>query len=447
MEQASIKRQLRQQAKAKADKQKAEADMQKSGTDVAEDVDWRAKSIEKFGLLPLPDEWATEELTAISQADNATWKRYYRRRRKRASQKEQRTSHLDPEECYGYDDYDDLSDSNLIKEIQAALVEEAKKIGGDGAAMWLKHASVSFGQSSWEDLDDIRSGTYFGCMYSPYALPRALRLRNVYHLRAGYYSCEFFTHWKFCLERFDGQPGGDAKQVSLSKQLPTGYSFNGLPAGARFVEDGFEDLCDVQYEEPPMINSTIDSECWVGIENSSVDGLTPSTVRRIRCWLFGHAVHSMGVLDDFSLMRLVFATVGTAGFKTPRGNTGYTWSTYNREAELKQSGVHIDPDAVIKITWIEHQVRTICGALRPIDGFYEPQDLVAKWTRWGTDVLDCYASSRAMDDPDRETQKEYNELSKAPILVYLRAKQKDLSFCDSFGGGLAGYFGGLLSAW
>lgn len=83
-----MKRQLRQQAKAKADKQKAEADMQKSGMDVAEDVDWRAKSIEKFGLLPLPDEWATEELTAISQADNATWKRYYRRRRqaKRSSE-------------------------------------------------------------------------------------------------------------------------------------------------------------------------------------------------------------------------------------------------------------------------------------------------------------------------------------------------------------------------
>ncbi len=42
-----------------------------------EDDDWRQKCIDKFGLLPLPNEWLHDKLRDLSTSDNHIWKKYF----------------------------------------------------------------------------------------------------------------------------------------------------------------------------------------------------------------------------------------------------------------------------------------------------------------------------------------------------------------------------------
>eukprot|EP00617_Octactis_speculum_P004589 CAMPEP_0185774692 /NCGR_PEP_ID=MMETSP1174-20130828/79391_1 /TAXON_ID=35687 /ORGANISM="Dictyocha speculum, Strain CCMP1381" /LENGTH=357 /DNA_ID=CAMNT_0028462001 /DNA_START=45 /DNA_END=1114 /DNA_ORIENTATION=- len=350
--------------------------------DTTQMASWRERAIGAFGLLPLPEEWANDALVALSQSDDASWKRYYEFRQNQSQDE---------------DNEEEEEDCGLPKRVREALAREAAEIGlsstnnAAGAKMWLKHAQfVGLGDTSWEDYDNLRSATYYGLVFSPFAVPRAMELKHRYHNRMRYASVEYFATWSFKLLRFDGEPGGDTRQVDLAHQFPAGYILSGLPPEtAGFdTETGYEELCSDELEDPPDIRADIDDQCWTGVHKTTFAGLTPMTVRRIRGWIFGHVVRSVTVLDDFALMRLLFATCGTASFNTASGDIGHSWPNYRHErepalVEMRESGVVPNDADNFSISWLEHRVRMICGALRPIDRFYQPQDSLADWVGWG----------------------------------------------------------------
>jgi len=133
-------------------------------------------------------------------------------------------------------------------------------------------------------------------------------------------------------------------------------------------EDEFKYLCANCSIDPP-------EEPWRYVENN--------TVRRICEWLYGvPGCKSVGIISDFDLMRLVFASVGTADFEFLKVDFGYKRGfSYGdpNTAHLVEAGIlpeHADDWPTIP--WLEHEVRLITSNLRPIDKYYEPYDQLAE---------------------------------------------------------------------
>jgi hypothetical protein len=251
--------------------------------------------------------------------------------------------------------------------------------------------------------------------------------------------------------RFDGKPPGDETQQRLAKRYPKGWHFpsDSLPGGIFFTDDGEEELCSNCYVDPPSVKEQY--EDWQPIENIQTCNLTPSSLRRIRGWIFGSASHSMALLDNFSLLRLIFASGGTADFGSILGQTGHSWPSYsNRQRAfdaLVADGVlaeESDPYESIKgVCWLEYQARLITGALRPQDLYYEPYDIMDAKTSWAEGVLqNAIEGSDGEDDEDEDDEDDEDDvmgaIRAAPFLLWEKAEKGELPPKLAAGG-----FGGM----
>jgi len=84
---------------------------------------------------------------------------------------------------------------------------------------------------------------------------------------------------------------------------------------------------------------------------------------------------SKQVMDEFELMRLVFASMATPTFETIRGDIGYTWRPEYGSKEDKENaekGIAADSSDIQGTKWLEFQVRRTTNALRSIDKYYQP---------------------------------------------------------------------------
>lgn len=317
------------------------------------DGGWRQKCIDAFDLHPLPERWVSkdEHLRKLSEATDEVWKNYYECRIKHIPIKEKKA------DCAGWesdvDEDDDLRMSDepsnegvlacikleldcevhdVKREMPAVEMEDAADLRSTLLETFSKKHTSQECDCAWDDGENPRSADYFALVFSPFALPRALRLTHEYYNRAKYFSTEFRVEWTYKLMSF-------------------GYS----------EEDDFKEICSNSFVDPssPM-------------EKIKMKNLTKALIDRLREWIFGLNEETSLVLDDFYFSRLLFATCGSSGFDTSKGDIGYTWIAGNTPELQKLKKEH--GDDFFMVSWLEHRVRTICGALRPLDKHYVPYE-------------------------------------------------------------------------
>jgi hypothetical protein len=407
---------------------------------------WRQKCIDEFKLRPLPEAWSSNAcLVALSQSSDAIWKKYYH----------YRVGAFDGEGDESAEDAEpEGGDDKLLAKCKAMLAQEVRAAGQSsevGAQLWLSHTKVAIQETCWEDEDDLRSASYHGWVFSPFALPRAMELDHRYHQRARNTSIEFYCTWDFKLVAFDGSPG-DAQQQALAKAYPDGLGGDSV----RFMHDGkgelhedevefgMEVLCANSYKDPPATGYGEDVE-WTELEDIDCANVNPTTIRRLRSWLFGSAQRSMELLEDLVLLRLVFASCGSAGFSTACGSIGYRWPRYDRcaevEAQLRSDGLAREADWVAAgggLTWLEYQSRLAAMAVRPQDKYYEPYNPLEAKGQWGRNYLQVVEEQGGDDDDEEEGEEgggggEQDEMgaqdkemeAKAPWLVWDRMEREE----------------------
>ena len=309
-------------------------------------VDWRQKSIEKFKLKEIPTEWTTEALLSKSKGDNETWKQYYCYRTK----KKAFISGLD----------NDLEGNWPAPEIRQQLKDLATTVG---FPEFSDHSLQYIADITFEDYKEIRSVTYKSIVFSPYALPQAIVLEHRYHYRTRYHSVEFGCYWHFQLLGFDNT------NMDYANSRQTKYYM---------LEDGMELLCN------NVLLDDDDGYSWSDVEDIDVSNFTPSTVRRLRTWIFGSLQKSTEVMNDFDLLRLLLTTIGGAEFGSfSKDFIGHTFKFYdscrngNIIDQMIADGVVKDEDEALElpdITWLEYQVRLVSGALRKQDRYYVGYD-------------------------------------------------------------------------
>lgn len=399
---------------------------------------WRAKCISRWNLREVPSAWCegNPQLAAhyekLSRANDTTWKRYHKRRllfeKKRKNSEE---------------DYHDDFNANLRKLATKRLEDHLSTPGG---RVLVPHVVVILEDSICDDIEP-RSYEFEGVIFSPFALPRAVRLKHKYHNRGRLSWVEFFVDWAFQLTSFDGVSVGDEVQQRLAEQFPKGISGRFQHCGND--GSGFEDLCGARLLDPPETHDIADiGSVWSPVYDLQKDNLSPTTVRRLRSWLFGSACQATKQLvSDWDLLVLLFASCGSDVRSGPlRGRVGYSWEasfageTHVRKI-LKAEGCDSkgqdcgseesdteDSDSEgggPSVSWLEHAARTATGALRPIDSYFEPYDLLEAKAIWGRKVLDARITYRLRNFFDEDAGEDFDEDSeecKAPWIIWETAE-------------------------
>jgi len=361
-------------------------------------MDYKQKCIEEFSLKPClvaqPKEDPTTE--GIS-ASNEIWKRYYEFRIQQKRREAEQEKAVDGGEDYEY----------LRKELKEQLQEELDSIENRDAAQDLMRSTIIFVlDCTLEDEDDVRTSSYKACMFSPYQIPHAVEFTHRYHKRARYWSLEYSTWWAFRLVRFDGEGPADKIQQQLSRYFPKDIMFEDPLYD---TETGEEFLCSNGCAEMPNEKAR-----WVYCERPEANNLTPTTITRIREWLYGTPFYqSKDLISDFDLMRLVFASMGSPDFDILLGDIGHTWRIdrdHPATAYLKKEGHLADEaDDETTVSWLEYAVRLATQSLRPIDMYYEPYDDKVPKSQWGSDVLEEYEERRIGASEDEAVGMCYGE--------------------------------------
>ena len=273
-------------------------------------------------------------------------------------------------------------------------------------------------EGTFEDGDLVRSSSYRSCVFSPYQIPHAIVFTHRYHKRVRMSSMEYSVCWAFKLVRFDGKGPGDATQKKLDKYYPGNtFIFNDPEYDG---ETGEEYICSNSLIDPPN-----DKFRWVYCENPDARNLTPTTITRIREWLYGVPFFlSRSLISDFDLMRLAFASMGSPDFDIWRGDIGHTWAItpeHPAAAHLQEAGyLEVEWDDFTLINWLEHAIRVASQNLRPLDMYYEPYDQRHPKSEWGREVLESYEDEARLYGEDEE---EDELLRQVPWMVWDREER------------------------
>jgi hypothetical protein len=362
-----------------------------------------------FELAPLP--WSNERLDAVSQADDETWKRYHEYRTRLETEAAIEDGEDDDAEME-VDNEDDDGKTRVLCKCQEALKKQVEAVDYEP---WRRHTFQNVDDLQWKSSStEIRSITTCATVFSPYILPHAIELEHRYHCRPRYTWCEFYCYWHFRLVRFDGEPNGDEVQQRLARTYPKDMI---LLNPTYVADDDMEVLCSNGYMDPPQIQEEVE---WVRVEDIDVHNFTPNTVCRMRDWLFG-SLKSTEILSDYDFLRLIFASYGTAGFKTLDGDVGHFWLIHSELHSQLIAGGIVDKDNeeykdFTGLHWLEYQARLVAGALRPQDKYYVPHDVLAAKSEWGRRVLQVC-------EPGKYNEDDNEDLSQAPWLVWERAEK------------------------
>ncbi len=308
------------------------------------------------------------------------------------------------------------------------LTDEAKKIGYE---YWCANTFPKIITLETGGDGKARSSEFEAVIFSPYSIPHALVMHHTYFKKVGWILIESRAHWGFRLHRFDFEDDmqneetpnyddwdeswkrnqhGDKVQRELMKNFPPDVWDYKDP----LYSEGFETLCCTYIDGSPNHGAECSPETWLGVEKIVVSNFDPSTVCRMKRWLFG-SVMSSTVLSDFDFLRLVFASCGSANFTIANGYIGYFWSPSKEvEEELRTFGIE-----ATTLSWLEYQARWASGAIRPQDTYYEHYNDLKEKALWGKWVLKEQEKNKCEDN---ENESEEENLWKAPWLVWKRAE-------------------------
>jgi hypothetical protein len=160
-----------------------------------------------------------------------------------------------------------------------------------------------------------------------------------------------------------------------------GYKLLDFEEAPQDKETGFTTICSNCYEDETLRADVID-----------VSNLNRDTVDSLRRFLFGAIEETKQVCcDDFSFLRLLFGTMGTFGgtfdqdygeyetlmtgwigyaWKIPSEGIGSTQKEKGLREKMIQEGAIGEDDLCKVVTWLEHRMRQVAGALRPLDAYY-----------------------------------------------------------------------------
>jgi hypothetical protein len=404
---------------------------------------WRAKCIAEFGLMDFEALGQDSSMLpkAVKEASEATeeiWEAYYKMRighkgySVRECGEDGELAKLNDEDS---DDDDEDDEDDMDDGIRKEVVRKVAKLLQADAYLPLlsldRHTYVlGPSDTTWEDMDDLRSCDLRAIVYSPLALPRHITLDLSYHQRARYHSIEYF--FSICFDLGSGsRKFAEATQAALARRWLTD-TWN--TPSAPFGERG-EILCANAFEDPPDsgLGDEMDMQLWVQVEDIDVHNFTPATVRRIRSWLMANCAvdGSHKLLSDAALMELLLATAGTG---CQHVDEGYCWpDTCGAEhdalkAQLEADGMkeYLKDGRVPPISWLSYQTRLATQTLTPLDSYYTEYDVHKARAEWGERVLEHVEEREEEGEEDEEDGDEIALLRKQPHLVWELAKERKL---------------------
>lgn len=323
------------------------AEKKRKAGDSSETLSWRAKSIEEFGLQPVPDGW--KDSVAIGSEE--AWKSYYAYRSRvecRQSEEDVSVGEIDSD-----GDCRDDENSDFMKEWKHKMTARIEEYMANDC-QW--HWTPRFGDLIWEECDELRSAEYYANVWSPYAIPHAIELEHRYHCRTRYSSIEFGTVWSYREVDFEEKDAIDS--------------------------DEYKELCS---------NCFKDEELRADVITSS--HMNKLTGQRLRSFLFGsHSEECKNVTcSDMSFWLLLFGSMGTTDpnlEKDPKGGDhGYSWQPcYNKELRKKLYDLKAvegndregDPNGPFDeyypngCSWLKHRLLKITGNLGAVTKNYQP---------------------------------------------------------------------------
>ena len=317
------------------------------------------QAMKEFKITALPSSWDSPALIEQSRGrDELVWKEYYEARRLLQNACDMDSKENRPAQVYK---------TMIRQQLEAAW---RTRILGN---VLLKHTYHRTNHVVLKN-PSLESATVASTIFSPYLLPRAVQLCHLYQRTVGGTDFKCSWHIQF-ISLADG-----ASSRAMGRDL---MSYYWRPHMTDMVE-----LCSNEYLECPT-----DEIGWVPIENISTEYFTPSIVRKIRKWLFGH-YHSYRLFTDFDMMKYLMGTCGTVdNMNTLCGDIGHRWKATQTQAEDMKIYGELRTETVLHAkkvgcNWLEYHTRLVCSALRPLDQWYEPYDQRRMKGAWGAAVLD-----------------------------------------------------------
>lgn len=167
---------------------------------------WRDKSIAKFNLQPVPDSWKD----SVGVGSEAAWQRYYNYR-----MKQEATDFRNESFSSDYDsDGEEIDDGcgnwqrEAMNDIQLYWTDEdfdgmgrLQKLMANDSCKW--QWTPSRPKIDWEDENQPRSVDYVAHVWSPWAIPHAIKMTHDWNGNVGYYGSELNTEWCYRIMDFE----------------------------------------------------------------------------------------------------------------------------------------------------------------------------------------------------------------------------------------------------
>jgi len=314
---------------------------------------WRDKSIEKFNLRPVPDGW--KDSVAIGTED--TWERYYMYR-VGVEENGVRDDDADGDGSGDDDDDDDDDDrfwnpkrgmDDVLFSWKFRMTERMTECMVD-ECLW--QWTPQKPDLEWEEEDKLRSANYNSHVWSPYAIPHAIKLSHSWYGKMKWSYYDLATDWQYMLIDFEGEDEKDTKE------------------GRMYVE-----LCSNNYD---VITTT---------------NLNKTTCTRLRKFLYGTNSNDSKVVtcSDKNFWILLFGSMGSADNDLMEDSMnctlGYSWCPWKNEAMKNQlfhekapadDDPNGEPPTQLKgynprwCSWLRYRILDVSDSLGPISKHYKP---------------------------------------------------------------------------
>ena len=173
---------------------------------------WREKCIDKYGLQLLPESIVvTDDLQAMINDEN-TWQEYMMYRTKVEKDYD---SHFNDDAGY--------AGAVLEKKWQDRLSSVARDVKMEE---WLRHTKIHLATADRSCDGEPMRCDYHAVIFSPCAIPRAVKLRHHYYRRTYNSKADFACDWMFDLIRFDQKSNGDAIQREHAQNWPKAFDYD-----------------------------------------------------------------------------------------------------------------------------------------------------------------------------------------------------------------------------
>mmetsp|Transcript_14541 Transcript_14541/g.31600 ORF Transcript_14541/g.31600 Transcript_14541/m.31600 type:complete len:360 (+) Transcript_14541:160-1239(+) len=325
----------------------------KSSDGTASTKSWRDKSIKRFNLQPVPNGWKG----SVAVGSDDAWKRYYNYRVDKEKNDPRVSSDSDNYDSDGNSISGDDDEDNWEKEgMQSILyswtesdingMERLTKFMVDGCQWQWTPQRPSL---EWEEENKLRSADYYAHVWSPYAIPHAIKLSHSWYGKVGWDSYDLSSDWSYMLLDFEGDI-----EKSTTK---------------------YTELCSN--------NSDV-------IKTSH---LNKTTCGKIRKFLYGANTQDSKKLtcSDRDFLLLLFGSMGSTDKDLMEDandcSLGYSWCPWKEEGMKqklfdakvpKNDDPNGEPPTTLKgysprwCSWLRYRILEVTGSLGPISKHYKP---------------------------------------------------------------------------